>query len=188
MIDRTTWPFVAAKHFTVPSKPRVVKLIVLHTMEAAEKGETAEAVAKFFAKGDRRASAHLCVDNNSVIQCVEDKHIAWGAKGANQNGLHVEMAGSFRQTADQWADAFSQDTLKLTAAVVARLCIDHGLPAVKITTAQLKAGERGIVGHDQVVEAFPDGQVAAEHQDPGKHFPWSLFMNEVWLAIGPTGQ
>ena len=188
MIDRSSWATVPAKWFTIPSAPRKFRVIVLHTMEAPEKGETAEAVAKFFAKGDRRASAHACVDNNSVVQCVEDKDIAWGAKGANADGLHIEMAGSFRQTAEQWADLYSQAVLALAAQVAARFCVDHAIPAVRLTTEQLLAGERGIVGHDQVVAAYPAGQVAAEHQDPGTAFPWDEFMKQVWLAIGPTGK
>ncbi|HSV33746.1 MAG TPA: hypothetical protein VLH87_06445 [Pyrinomonadaceae bacterium] len=65
------WPFVPAKSSrAVPGGKRLVRLIVIHSMEAPEKGDTAEEIAKFFQNPPKPASAHLCIDNNSIVQCV----------------------------------------------------------------------------------------------------------------------
>ena len=86
MLDRSTLPFIQAKHYT-PADGRVVKLIVIHVMEAPEKGNTAESVANYFATTDVVASAHYNVDENSIVHCVQDKDVAYGAPGANRSGI-----------------------------------------------------------------------------------------------------
>lgn len=66
-------------------------------MEAPEKGDTAENIANYFHTTVKQASAHICVDNNSIVQCVLDNDIAWAAPGANSDGIHIEMAGYAKQ-------------------------------------------------------------------------------------------
>lgn len=192
MSDRATWTQRWARWFTEVAVEggmrRPVRLVVMHTMESAEKGDTAESVAKYFETTATKASAHLCVDSDSVVQCVEDQDVAWAAPGANKNGMHVELAGSMRQTPEQWADDYSDKVLTNAAAVVARLCFDHAVPAVRLTDKQLADGtSRGIVGHDQCARVFKKEAKPEEHQDPGAAFPWDEFMTRVWTAIGPGG-
>src|SRR5262249_13152262 len=68
-------PFVAAKYQTVLwPRRRAPNLIVIHTMENAEKPDKAEEVALWFAGKTAypppQASAHFCIDENSIVQCV----------------------------------------------------------------------------------------------------------------------
>ena len=46
------------------------RVVVLHTMEAPEGTNTAENVARYFASGSVVASAHACVDEDSVVVCL----------------------------------------------------------------------------------------------------------------------
>lgn len=123
------WRFLQAASYTrVPSStPRTVTLIVLHSMEAPDRPDTAEGVASWFA-GARgappKASAHICCDMNSIVQCVLPQDIAWGAQGGNSIGYHCEQAGYAAWTRDQWLAPNSLSMLKLMASHV-RLALDH---------------------------------------------------------------
>lgn len=73
-----------------------IKYIVLHY--TGNKGDTAKNNVDYFYGGDRSASAHYFVDDNSVWQSVEDYNSAWAVgdgKGAygitNQNSISIEM-------------------------------------------------------------------------------------------------
>src|SRR5689334_17566080 len=79
--------FIQARNYT-KSGDREIKWIVLHTMENPEKPKGASAVAHWFASDAApKASAHYCVDNAEVWQCVGELDVAWGAPGANRYGI-----------------------------------------------------------------------------------------------------
>ena len=93
-----TIPFVQAKNFT-QGPSNAIDVLVIHTMESPEKPDTAESVAHWFAGSTApQASAHYCIDDNSIVQCVHDADVAWHAPGANHNGLGFEHAGRAAQT------------------------------------------------------------------------------------------
>ncbi|MBB4867457.1 N-acetyl-anhydromuramyl-L-alanine amidase AmpD [Pseudomonas nitritireducens] len=170
------WPFVKAKHFNAIKDVRDVRLIVIHSMEAPEKGDTAEAVAKYFATTATEASAHLCVDNNSIIQCVLDNDVAWAAPGANHDGVHIELAGYAKQEEKEWLDAYSVLVLENAAEATAQYCLKYLIPIRHLTDAQLNVkSNRGIVSHAQVSKVFKK----STHTDPGSGFPWDHFMSRV---------
>ncbi|MEU4513140.1 peptidoglycan-binding domain-containing protein [Nonomuraea wenchangensis] len=152
-----------------------IRVIVVHTMETGESSNVAENVAAYFARPSTNASAHLCVDNNSVVRCVADSDTAWAAPGCNSDGLQIELAGRAGQSKAQWADAYSKDLLDLAAGQVARWCRTYNIPARRLTRAQLRAGQRGIVGHADVSAVYK----RSDHWDPGDNFPWSSFLARV---------
>lgn len=175
------WPFVQAKWFTdVPaSTPRKVKLIVIHDMEFYERGDSAEVIAHDFAtrSATSKASAHLCIDNNSIVQCVKDKDVAFAAPGANSNGIQIELAGYGKQSTAEWLDFYGIALLALASDAVAQYAIKFDIPLVHLTNTQLRAGMKGIVGHYQVSEVYQK----SDHTDPGPGFPWSYFLNSAQL-------
>jgi N-acetyl-anhydromuramyl-L-alanine amidase AmpD len=174
--------FIEAKNFTRGRYGTAISVVVIHTMESQEKPDTARNVAHWFAGATApEASAHFNVDATEVIQCVRETDMAWGAPGANRQGLHIEHAGRASQTPMQWADAFSDAMLRRSAALVASLCRKHGIPIKRIGPEELKAGGRGICGHDTVSKAFP---VKGAHTDPGPNFPWGIYIELVMDADG----
>jgi len=168
-----------AVHFTKGPRKNPMRLIVIHSMESQEKPDTAETVAAWFSDPKRapQASAHVCCDTNSSVQIVDDGDIAWAAPGANNDGLHIELAGVAAQTTAQWEDAYSLGVLDEAAKVTAKWCKTYGIPAVFLTSAQVADGKtKGICGHITVTHAFPN---IGTHTDPGAGFPWSLFIQKI---------
>ena len=117
-------PFVQARNFTRGRSSRI-DVLVIHTMESPEKPETAEDVAHWFAGSTApQASAHYCIDGDSIVQCVQDSDVAWHAPGANHNGLGFEHAGKAAQTARDWGDEYSMKCLDLSAQPGLRVSSD----------------------------------------------------------------
>lgn len=180
-------PFVQAKSYT-PSGRTDVRLIVIHTMEHPEKPSSAEDVAMWFAGRTRfdapLASAHYTIDEDSIVQCVRDKDVAWHAPGANHDGIGVEHDGYAKQTSLEWRDSASQAILRRSAWLVARLCRLYQIPPVKLTKEGILRGEKGICGHVDVTVSYPGPR--RTHWDPGQGFPYAEYLLAVTHEIRKT--
>jgi N-acetyl-anhydromuramyl-L-alanine amidase AmpD len=175
-----TMPFVQARNYT-HGRSNAIDVLVIHTMEAKETPTTAESVANWFAgPAAPQASAHYCIDDNSIVQCVHDADTAWHAPGANHNGLGFEHAGFAAQGKKDWQDPYSQQMLDLSAQLVAEKCEEHHIPVVWLRAADLLAGRRGITGHAQVSDAFK----RSDHHDPGSSFPIEQYLALVKKHMG----
>lgn len=177
--ETDTWPFVQAKYFAAVPRdtPRTVRVIVIHDMEYPEKLTAAEEVAEYFRTmpDHRPASAHICVDADSIVQCVHDRDVAYAAPGCNHDGIQIELAGYGRQSRADWLDDYSARLLDRAANATAQYCVKFDIPPVLLTDEQLRAGDRGIVGHAWVSRVYRE----SDHTDPGVNFPWDIFMGNV---------
>ena len=172
--------FIQARNFTAAGRT-AIDLIVLHTMEAPQKGSTAENVANWFAGASApQASAHYCIDNNSIVQCVRDRDVAWHAPGANHDGLGFEHAGFARFSAAEWANDYNQAMLARSATLAAEKCDEYGIPAVWLSPAELRAGKRGLTSHNNVSQAWH----RSTHTDPGPNFPVPQYLSLVKARLG----
>lgn len=167
--------FIQARHFTRSHRTRV-DVIVMHTMQAAEKPGTASAVARWFAGANApQASAHYCVDASEVVHCVAEHDIAWQAPGCNHNGIGIELAGYAEQSAADWTDPYSDAMLRRAAELVAGICRRWHVPVRRLSVDDLRAGARGLCGHVDVSKAFGK----SNHWDPGPNFPWPHFLQLI---------
>lgn len=155
-----------------PRDMSTVKWIVLHSTE----GSTAAGAASWFANPASGGSTQLVVDDKECYRTLPDDYIPWGAKGANTNGLHMEHAGYASWTNVIWKK--HRDMLKKSAWHVAKWCRAYDIPVKRLRRRNLLNGERGITGHSNVNKAFP----SSGHTDPGKGFPWLLYMTYVRRA------
>lgn len=157
---------------------RAIDVVVIHTIEIAERADSAESAARWFAQASAQVSAHYTVDADSVVQCVRDQDIAWHARGGNRASIGIELAGRAAQSAREWDDPYSRAVLRRAAGLAAEICARYAIPVRRIRAPGLVKGLRGITGHLDVSRAF--GQ--SDHWDPGPAFPWRRFLAAVRSA------
>lgn len=148
-----------------------IDLVVIHTAEAPrERG--GRWVIDYFATTSRVASCHYGVGAYDVAQGVREADTAYAAPGSNHDGIQIELQA---YASDAWKTPAAISQLRLCAALTRDICSRHHLPLVKLSPQDLRAGKQGICGHHDVSEAFK----RSTHTDPGRNFPWPLFMG--WL-------
>ena len=177
--ETDNFQFIEAKFFTrFTNGTRAVRVIVIHTMETSERNNIAEDIAKDFAHRppDKKASAHLCIDNKKIFQSVKDNDVAFAAPGANSDGIHLELAGRAAQNEEEWKDEYSTAVLENAANAAAQYCLKYDIPVKHLSNAELgDKKSKGFVGHVQVSDVFH----RSDHRDPGKAFPWDHFLARV---------
>jgi len=156
---------------------RVITVVVIHTMEIAEREGAAEVCARWFADPVSEVSAHYCVDAQTTIQCVREGDVAWHARGGNANSIGIELTGYAGQRSLGWADDYSRAVIERAARLTAEVCERYAIPIRRLRAADLIAGKRGVSGHADVSAAFRK----SDHWDPGPDFPWRRFLR---LAAG----
>lgn len=177
--------FVQARNYTPGPRRGKALFVVIHSMESQETSKTAENVASWFAGPSApKASAHYCVDSDSIVQCVAEDDIAWHAPGVNADGIGIELAGRAAQSREDWLDEYGVRMLDLAAVLVADICSRHDIPAEYVGAEGLRTKTPGIVGHVDATIAF--GKVGG-HVDPGPHFPWDYFIERVRAQLAEPG-
>ena len=181
-LDLKTIRFLPAKFFRPgPAGGRAINWIVIHTAETGESPTSAEGIAAYFANPRDKAgnpviaSAHYSVDNNSIVQSVNDRDVAHAAPPMNDEGIHLELAGTYAQNATQWGDQFSVAQLELAARLLKAKADAYAVPIQWVDVDGLKRGERGFTSHVNVSKAFGK----STHQDPGPNFPVDHFLDLV---------
>lgn len=167
-----------AFHDSGPRTASAIRWAVIHSAEASDdygSDTTAEGVAAFFARATTQASTQLAVDRDSCVRMLPDLVIPWGAKGANTNGLHVEICGRATWTVSQWLSAARRPMLDRAAFKVAQWCHAYDIPRRWVGPVGLRLKRRGITTHRDVNTAFMGGS----HWDPGPNFPRELFLQLV---------
>jgi hypothetical protein len=155
---------------------KAIRLIVVHCTVSPEMGTGAEAVARYFSTTDRKGSAHKVGDSNSVVDCVRDGDTAYGAAGANDDGLHFELVGMPDQSLAQWLDPFSQSMFETVGPDIREWMQRYGIPGRWLTAGQIRDGRTsGFCTHADVQAVFP----STGHWDPGPNFPHSHFLHVV---------
>ena len=168
--------FVEARWYTKANRrPGDVWWLVIHDMEAPEKGDTAEAVARYFATTDRKASAHRNFDSDSEVLCVRLDDVAYHAPGANARGIGYEHAGYAKQQRHEWLDDYGRAMLARSAARAALDCERWRIPVDFVRAEGLRAGRRGITTHYEVSMAWRK----TSHTDPGVGFPIDYYLDLV---------
>jgi len=156
-------------------QPRV---IVIHTTEGHEHFDAAEDGAGYDARREDGTSTHYFVDPNSIVQCVRTTDRAHAARAnGNRIGIQYELCGKAGQSDAEWDDANSAAIIRRAAVQAARDARRYGIPVVRLTPAQVRAGGKGFCGHVDITYAFPEDD--GTHTDPGPRFPWAEFLSLV---------
>jgi hypothetical protein len=174
-------PFVGGRNVKImrdgngfPLSNLPIRRIVLHSTVSACVAGGARAVARYFDTPAAGGSAQYAVDPGEVVQIVGDSHVAEHAP-PNPGSIGVEMCDMpTTVNANRWNDVEHRAMLKLTARLVAELCLAYDVRPYFVGRLGLKMGRSGVTTHNMVSLAF--GQ--SSHWDPGA-WPRMAFMREV---------
>jgi hypothetical protein len=128
------------------------------------------------------ASVHWTVDNDSIVAGAPENVVAYGARGANHDGIHVEICGKSEQGFGGWNDAYSQAALTRAAQVTAHALQTWNLPLRWVPASELRASYRGVQGITSHVNVSR-GRKESTHTDPGPAFPVLRFLRLVEKAM-----
>ena len=182
--------FIQARHHGGHTNTPVNRIVIHSTcpdvgFPSASKAGRAESTAHYFQETDRSASAHFVCDVSETVRCVPDDVVAWHAPPSEHSiGIEICSDGGARTsfdnprhayTADDWMSPLVWPAVARAAALTRQLCEKYNVPIRRLSVAQVRAGERGICGHNDVSEAFHK----SDHDDPGPWFPWPEFIAAV---------
>lgn len=156
--------YIPARWHGGPQDPRG-GIIRIHSTVSPTKAGTARAIAKYFAAGANKASAHYVVDACEAIQSVGDHTRSWDC-GWNPDGISIELCDdpSDKRGLRRWDDAEHKAMEKVAARLVAQLCLAYSIRPYFVDAKGLKRGSKGITTHAEVSKAFPN---LTTHWDPG---------------------
>jgi hypothetical protein len=158
-----------------------IRLGVIHVGITPETVTQAEAMVDYAASPSaRQASFHTASDPDSTARGVHDWDTAWGAPGANADGLHHEQAGQVQDRAG-WTDPASLKMIREQTARVVRSWHDlYGLPLVHLSTRQVgDLKTKGFCGHYDVTKGIPSAGGTHTDPDNGNGFPWDILFAAV---------
>lgn len=145
-----------------PARALPIRGVVVHAGES----RSAVAIADHLANVAKPASAHVAVDPEGWVNLLPDAAEAFHARRANREALSMVFA----YPADDWGTdpAAEEDLLRLGAAWCRSRAHTHEIPLRRLTLAEWKAGEAGLIAHSDI-DPGSGG-------DPGDGFPWDRFL------------
>lgn len=173
---------------TCDSGPRdvsTIKWLVVHTFESPrESGAAALKGRAAWQQADGSGSYHKLYSADGLSLRANDiDFISWSAHPTgNRYGVHYSALAYAADSRSTWLAYGAQ--LRAMARDIAYEAKLLGIPLVKISAADMRAGARGICGHADVSAAFRE----SDHTDPGNNFPWDVFMQLVReeAGVAPT--
>lgn len=179
--------FAQARNYH-PGRIKAIRLGVIHVGITPETITQAEAMVDFAASPNaRQASFHLAADPDSLARGVHDWDTAWGAPGANADGLHMEQAGALMDHAG-WTTPISLKMIREQTARGVKSWHDlYGLPLQRISHAQVADGKtKGFASHWDITMSLP--AAGGTHVDPDNGvepgYPWDVLFTAA--AQHPT--
>ncbi|MDO4610948.1 glycoside hydrolase domain-containing protein [Corynebacterium sp.] len=171
--------------------------LVVHTDESAydyragrprASAWTADQLAEYNRRRDvAGGSYHIGIDRaGRAVRQNDDQYSTWsvGSKG-NDTMWHICLTGTAYQTREQWLAQTRQ--LDRLVEVLTHYCLLYGIPARRMTAADIRAGRGGIGGHWDCSKAYG----GSDHWDPGGYdgstgvprtaggFPWDVVIGQV---------
>lgn len=165
--------WTARFNFGGPRDPKDIIGVCIHTTENSV-GTPAENVAQYQID-TASGSYHVLADRKGLLVENTDDWVTWstGNKG-NYVLLHLSFVCFASFTRDQWLA--EKEMLKFGACQVAQWCERYNIPVRFARVSDLP----GITTHD-ATRAWG----GTDHTDPGKNFPWDVFLGYVNEFLNP---
>lgn len=174
------WRYRSNKH-SGPSRP--TQLLVLHSAECPLLPGYAQSLTEWAITSDVVASWQRFVGPDVRVYMIPDNLQAWHASEANPMSIGWEQAGYARYSRAEWTTPLGLIQLDSLAYDMAMVALEHGIPAVWLTTSQVTAvttfGDtqtKGFCAHRQI---DPETRT-----DPGDNYPYDLLMERIRAFMG----
>jgi hypothetical protein len=155
------------------------RLLIIHDSEGSEGTASALNLCGFMGTAGSStnvASYHAVTDLNMLVRpAVPDNVVAYSAAGANHDGVHICIPGKIAQTREQWLDPVTRSYIKTCAAWLVDKSVQHGIPLVRLSVADVVAGKRGYCDHRVISQAYK----RSTHTDVGGNFPWDVLADDI---------
>lgn len=163
--------------FGNPRPVNQIKIICIHVTVNAP-GTPAENVANYQINS-QSGSYHELTDTRPVhlVENTDDWQTWSSGNYGNNIGLHRSFVMRGTESRAEWLKY--SDMLREAAQRDAEWCRKYGIPPVKLTAADLRAGKKGFCGHLETGQAWR----GTDHVDPGPGFPWDVYLSMVREAI-----
>jgi hypothetical protein len=177
--------------YSSPRPPGVrPRLLVPHTAEGILNRED----LRRFLDNNPNASAHAISDAGGLLaDLVPDERAAWTAgPTGNSVGLHIEQCAFVAMSREQWLSEADvnvwvpwigktgewrlirspKSMLRNTAKWLRTKSDKWGIPLVKLSPADVRAGKAGVCGHGDISRAWEE----TNHTDPEPNYPWDVVL------------
>lgn len=171
--------FVQAPSVGGPYRRGQPTLAVVHSMECPAIPGIAYKLATGFIQGSE-VSPHHMTDPIETIDMVRPGIIGWHAGNANPFGVALEVTGYARWTFKEWTTGDAFKALRLDAKQGALVAKRYGIPMRWLSLNQILAGESGFCTHADIAVTLR----GTNHWDPGKGYPFAIFMQMVQQWAG----
>lgn len=140
--------------------------VVVHTAEGIRKASDLKA---FFDRSTS-SSAHAVADDHTLLDAlVPYDRASWTLRNGNSRSDNLELCGFASWSREEWLN-HHRGMLFNAALWIRRRCLARGVPIVKLSPADVRAGKAGVIGHHDYTVGTGDGT----HWDPGPGFPWDI--------------
>ena len=153
-----------------------IKYIVIHY--TANDGDTALSNAKYFARGNRGASAHYFVDSNNIVQSVEDNYIAWSVGGSKYSDCTKTGGGKFygKCTNNNSINIEFCDDVKNGSIYPTESATNNAVELVRTLMKKYNIGINNIIRHFDVTGKKCPAYWCGDNQ---KNAKWQEFKNKI---------
>jgi hypothetical protein len=133
-------------------------------------------------------SSHAIADEHGTLLtpaegCVPYERASWTLRSGNPWSENIELVGFAKWTRADWLAR--PKLLDRCAFWLAERSKARGIPLVKLTPRQYRAGQSGVIGHHDHTVGYSDGT----HWDPGPGFPWDVVLDKARAyAAGNTSE
>lgn len=154
-------------------------------MTALQRPGTSGAPGKLYGSGYHAVTdVYLDVATGRLVPLGYHQIAPWHARvhaapPLNEEALHVCIPERVSYTRQAW---LASGHVEAVAMFVRDAGATYGIPLLKRTPAQLRAGARGYCGHVDVTNAWHE----TTHTDPGTNFPWDHLADLVVNGPDPT--
>lgn len=170
-----------------PRDPSTVPLIAVHTYECPrESGERAlRARAEWQQTSGTGSYTVLISADGKSLRANDDNYIPCASLPTGDRlGFHVGFFGYAADSRETWLA--HDDQLREAARICAEWCQKYGHEVRRLSIPEVQTKRvRGFCTHGDISVAFRE----SDHTDPGKNFPWDVFLRYVTEHMtGTAGQ